>query len=61
MLIELSGQVVILDEAHNMEDASREAASQTITSLQLEEIISELNDICQYILSLCVCVCVCVF
>ena len=32
MQINLAGQVVVLDEAHNMEDSAREAASQTLTS-----------------------------
>ena len=46
MLIELTGQVVVLDEAHNMEDAARDAASATLTSSQLEELAKELTDIC---------------
>ena len=45
MLIDLQGQVVVLDEAHNMEDAARDAASQTVTSAQMEEVSSELRDI----------------
>ena len=57
MLIELAGQVVVLDEAHNMEDSAREAASQTVTSSQLEEVTAELREICE---DVCVCVCVCV-
>jgi len=35
MEINLSGQIVILDEAHNMEDASREAASLSVTQASL--------------------------
>ena len=45
MLIELSGQVVVFDEAHNMEDAAREAASLSLTSLQLEDLCREFTDI----------------
>ena len=45
MLIDLADQVVVLDEAHNMEDSAREAASLTVTSVQLEEVADELRDI----------------
>ena len=45
MLIELSGQVVVFDEAHNMEDAAREAASLSLTSQQLEDLVKEFTDI----------------
>ena len=47
MLIELSGQVVVFDEAHNMEDAAREAASLSLSSSQLEELVKELTEICE--------------
>ena len=53
MQINLAGQVVVLDEAHNMEDSAREAASQTLTSAQLDDASSELSDICEYV-SVCV-------
>ena len=43
MMINLEGQVVVLDEAHNIEDASREAASVTLTTLQLEETQQDLK------------------
>lgn len=46
-MIDLKDQVVVLDEAHNMEDSAREAASQTVTSAQLEEMSKELHDICE--------------
>ena len=45
MQIDLTNKVIILDEAHNMEDNSREAASLSINSHQLGEIISEIEDI----------------
>ena len=47
MLIELDGQVVVLDEAHNMEDSAREAASLTLTNSTLEEVSTEMRDICK--------------
>ena len=37
MLVNLEGQVLVIDEAHNMEDASREAASIDVTNLQLTD------------------------
>ncbi|XP_069471187.1 Fanconi anemia group J protein isoform X2 [Ambystoma mexicanum] len=47
MEIDLKGQVVILDEAHNIEDCAREAASYSVTEAQLmfarEEIESMVN------------------
>ena len=45
MLIDLNNKVVILDEAHNIEDTAREAASLSITSYQLHEVSAELEDI----------------
>ena len=47
MMIELTGQVVVFDEAHNMEDAAREAASLSLTSFQLEDLAKEFTDICE--------------
>jgi Fanconi anemia group J protein len=41
MAIELSGQIVILDEAHNIEDSSRDAAS---SSTSQEEIQMAMQD-----------------
>lgn len=35
MDISLKGQIVVLDEAHNIEDCAREAASYTVTQAQL--------------------------
>ncbi|CAL1537361.1 unnamed protein product, partial [Lymnaea stagnalis] len=42
MAISIKGHVVILDEAHNIEDAAREAASQSITQ---ESIVKAVRDI----------------
>ena len=50
MLIELENQVVIFDEAHNMEDAAREAASFSVTSSQLVDVEKELDEICKGII-----------
>jgi Fanconi anemia group J protein len=43
MEISLMGQIVILDEAHNIEDSSREAASFSVTQMQLLETIQDLD------------------
>lgn len=37
MDISLKNHVVVLDEAHNIEDSSREAASCTITQMEMRE------------------------
>ena len=45
MLIDLQNKVIILDEAHNIEDCARDAASLTINSEELAEVTKEINDI----------------
>ena len=47
MQIDLEQRVIIFDEAHNMEDSAREAASLTITSEELEEVVAEIEEICE--------------
>lgn len=47
MEIDLKDQVVILDEAHNIEDSAREAASLTVTSEQLQDATDELDKLCK--------------
>ncbi|OQV16894.1 Fanconi anemia group J protein-like protein [Hypsibius exemplaris] len=42
MNIDLAGQIVIFDEGHNMEDASREASSYVITTDQLRDAIDDM-------------------
>ena len=42
MLINLEGQILILDEGHNMEDACRSATSLDVTNLQLDSVKEEL-------------------
>ena len=44
MLINLKDQIVVLDEAHNIEDSAREAASVELTSLQFEDTKKDLQD-----------------
>lgn len=48
MLINLKDNILILDEAHNMEDAAREAASSSITYRQLKDIEEELSQLCKH-------------
>nr|XP_054773588.1 Fanconi anemia group J protein homolog [Lytechinus pictus] len=48
MEIDLKGQVVILDEAHNIEDSAREAASLTVTTEQLQDAIDELDKLLSF-------------
>lgn len=43
MEINLKGQVVILDEAHNIEDCARESASYSVTEAQLRLAREELD------------------
>lgn len=43
MDIRLEGQIVILDEAHNIEDSSREAASWSVTPHHLDEAVNDLD------------------
>lgn len=48
MLIDVTHKVIIFDEAHNMEDCAREAASLTITSEELDEVVKEIEEICEW-------------
>jgi Rad3-related DNA helicase len=43
MSIGLDEQIVIIDEAHNIEDSSRDAASVLITKYQIEQAMTDLN------------------
>ncbi|KAK7088030.1 Fanconi anemia group J protein homolog isoform X2 [Littorina saxatilis] len=43
MEINLKGQIVMLDEAHNIEDCVREAASQTITQEQIQKALHDMD------------------
>ena len=42
MLISLEDQIVVLDEAHNIEDVSRSATSLDVTDVQLQKVKDEL-------------------
>lgn len=44
MEISLKDQVVILDEAHNMEDTSRDSAGEKIGDDALEKAVNELDE-----------------
>lgn len=48
MLVNLTGQIVVLDEGHNMEDSAREAASFTVTNDQLTEVFNEISELCMW-------------
>jgi len=45
MNIDLTNQIVIFDEAHNMEDAAREAASFTINQTDLQKAMQDCEKI----------------
>ncbi len=42
MLLELDNKIIIFDEGHNMEDSARDAASLSVTSVQLTEVSKEI-------------------
>ena len=46
MLINLEDKVIILDEAHNMEDSACEAASLSVTHIQISEVLKEIIELC---------------
>ena len=46
MLIDVEDKVIILDEAHNMEDSAREAASLSVTHIQISEVLKEISELC---------------
>lgn len=46
--IDLTGAVVVLDEAHNIEDISREVMSLTVTQDQLHDIIKDVEEMLRY-------------
>lgn len=50
MEISLKDQVVILDEAHNMEDTSRDSAGEKIGDDALEKAVNELDEMSQWFL-----------
>lgn len=47
MMIDLQNKIIILDEAHNIEDSAREAASLSITSDELTQVTDEIEEICE--------------
>lgn len=48
MDINLKGQIVVLDEAHNIEDCARESASYTLNQSQLLEAREDLEAMVTY-------------
>ncbi|XP_069161722.1 Fanconi anemia group J protein homolog [Procambarus clarkii] len=48
MEINLNDQVIVLDEAHNIEDSAREAASCTLTKDEIDEAISDFKRMIKY-------------
>ena len=75
MNLQLRGAVILLDEAHNIEDCCREAGSfsvlyddifqsmidcKRVASMELLPVVHN-NLVQNHILKLCVCVCVCVY
>ena len=60
MLIEVENMVIILDEAHNMEDSAREAASLSVNKIQISEVLKEITELCMLNhLFLCTLICAC--
>ena len=56
MEINLKGQIVVLDEAHNIEDSVREATSQKITQEQIQRALHDMDVLSKNGLPQCVCV-----
>ena len=48
MLISLKDKIVIIDEAHNTEDACRESTSPTFSKFQIETGLIELRKLVQF-------------
>lgn len=48
MGIKIKDQIVVLDEAHNIEDSAREAGSSAVTGVQLQEACDELDIMSKY-------------
>ena len=55
MEIGLKGEVVILDEGHNIEDAAREAASLSLTLKQIGEAMDDLGNMSESVWTLVSC------
>ena len=57
MDLHLEGNVIVLDEGHNVEDTARDSASLAVTVIQLEEVVDEMDKMCMYMYSVCMCIC----
>ena len=49
MEIVLAGQIVILDEAHNIEDSARDAASFSTSQMALQDAMNDLQFVGKYV------------
>ena len=49
MDLHLEGNVVILDEGHNVEDTARDSSSLSVTMIQLEEVVEEMERMCMFV------------
>ena len=50
MMINLKNNVIILDEAHNIEDAAREAASQSIGQDSIVKAVSDIESLSEFLI-----------
>ena len=48
MDLHLEGNVIILDEGHNVEDTARDSTSLAVNLIQLEEVVDEMEKMCMY-------------
>lgn len=48
MEIDLKDQIIVLDEAHNIEDSARESASLTITAMNLKETMDDIDKMSKF-------------
>lgn len=46
MDLHVENNVIILDEGHNVEDTARESSSLSVTLIQLEEVVEEMDKMC---------------
>ena len=49
MDLHLEDNVVILDEGHNVEDTARDSSSLSVTMIQLEEVVEEMERMCMFV------------
>ena len=62
MDLHLEGNVIVLDEGHNVEDTARDSASLAVNLIQLEEVVDEMDKMCMYMCvyyNVCMYMCLC--